>query len=33
LHLVSIFIADFTIGLLMYQLFNYLHWMHKCINA
>jgi hypothetical protein len=25
LHLVSIFIADFTIGLLMYQLFNYLH--------
>jgi hypothetical protein len=25
LHLVSIYIADFTIGLLMYQLFNYLH--------
>ena len=25
LHLVSIFIADFTIGFLMYQLFNFMH--------
>jgi len=29
LHLVSIFMADFIIGLLMYQLFNFVHW--KCI--
>jgi hypothetical protein len=25
LHLLSIFVSDFLIGLLMYQLFNYLH--------
>jgi len=25
LHLVSIFMADFIIGLLMYQLFNFVH--------
>ena len=29
LHLVSIFMADFIIGFLMYQLFNFVHW--KCI--
>ena len=25
LHLVSIFVSDFLIGLLLYQLFNYVH--------
>jgi hypothetical protein len=25
LHLLSIFMSDFLVGLLMYQLFNYLH--------
>lgn len=25
LHLVSIFVSDFMIGLLLYQLFNYVH--------